>query len=42
MNKFCEQLGLTPSSRSRIIIDSNENEDDKMELLLFKGGGKNV
>ncbi|EHN13428.1 phage terminase small subunit P27 family [Clostridium sporogenes] len=42
MNKFCEQFGLTPSSRSRIITDSNENEDDKMELLLFKGGGKNV
>ncbi|WP_373181221.1 phage terminase small subunit P27 family [Clostridium butyricum] len=42
MNKFCEQFGLTPSSRSRIITDSNENEEDKMELLLFKGGGKNV
>lgn len=42
MNKFCEQFGLTPSSRSRIITDSNEKEDDKMELLLFKGGGKNV
>ncbi|EJO5348298.1 phage terminase small subunit P27 family [Clostridium sporogenes] len=42
MNKFCEQFGLTPSSRSRIITDSNDNEDDQMELLLFKGGGKNV
>lgn len=42
MNKFCEQFGLTPSSRSRIITDTNEKEDDKMELLLFRGGGKNV
>lgn len=42
MNKFCEQFGLTPSSRSRIITDSNDKEDDQMELLLFKGGGKNV
>ncbi|CDI50094.1 P27 family phage terminase small subunit [Clostridium tetani 12124569] len=42
MNKFCEQFGITPSSRSRIIADSNDKEDDKMELLLFKGGGENV
>lgn len=42
MNKFCEQFGLTPSSRTRIITDSSEKEDDKMELLLFNGGGKNV
>jgi P27 family predicted phage terminase small subunit len=40
MNRFCEQFGLTPSSRSRIVADSGEDkESDTMELLLFKGGG---
>ena len=38
MNKFCEQFGLTPSSRSRIASDSKgANEDDPMELLLYGG-----
>ncbi len=41
MNKFCEQFGLTPSSRSRIIAnDLDSKESDEMELLLFKGGAK--
>ncbi len=40
MNRFCEQFGLTPSSRSRIVADNGEDkESDTMELLLFKGGG---
>ncbi len=40
MNRFCEQFGLTPSSRSRIVADAGEDkESDAMELLLFKGGG---
>ena len=40
MNRFCEQFGLTPSSRSRIVADNGEDkENDTMELLLFKGGG---
>ena len=40
MNRFCEQFGLTPSSRSRIVADAGEDkESDTMELLLFKGGG---
>lgn len=39
MNKFCEQFGLTPSARSRIVTDKGEDkESDAMELLLFKGG----
>lgn len=38
MLKFCEQFGLTPSSRSRIVADSDgEEEGDAMEELL--GGG---
>lgn len=41
MNKFCEQFGLTPSARSRIVTDqSNDKESDEMELLLIQGGGK--
>lgn len=40
MNRFCEQFGLTPSARSRIAVDMDENESDEMELLLFKGGVK--
>ena len=40
MNRFCEQFGLTPSSRSRIVADAGEDkESDVMEILLFKGGG---
>ncbi len=39
MNRFCEQFGLTPSARSRIVTDSGDNkESDAMELLLVKGG----
>lgn len=40
MNKFCEQFGLTPSSRSRIVSDNEVDATDEMELLLFKGGVK--
>lgn len=41
MIKFCEQFGLTPSSRSRIVSSEGDNkESDGMELLLFKGGAK--
>lgn len=40
MNRFCEQFGLTPSSRSRIVADVGEDREiDAMEILLFKGGG---
>ena len=40
MNRFCEQFGLTPSSRSRIVADNGgDKENDRMEILLFKGGG---
>lgn len=39
MNRFCEQFGLTPSARSRIVTDNGEDKgSDAMELLLFKGG----
>lgn len=39
MNRFCEQFGLTPSARSRIVTEHGEDkENDAMELLLFKGG----
>lgn len=39
MNRFCEQFGLTPSARSRIVADNGtDKESDAMELLLFKGG----
>ena len=36
MLKFCEQFGLTPSARSRMIGEKNgaETETDEMELLL--------
>jgi P27 family predicted phage terminase small subunit len=41
MNRFCEQFGLTPSSRSRIIAESpNPDDDDIMEQLLTLGGEK--
>ena len=40
MNKFCEQFGLSPSARSRIVTDNvDSKESDEMELLLIKGGG---
>ena len=34
MNRFCEQFGLTPSSRSRIVADTTSEGDDPMEHLL--------
>jgi len=41
MIKFSEEFGLTPSARSRIVSESREDrENDEMELLLIKGGGK--
>ena len=42
MNRFCEQFGLTPSSRSRIAADASnsDSDDDLMEHLLTLGGGK--
>jgi len=35
MLKFCEQFGLTPSSRSRIVAgaDGNSSEDEMEQLL---------
>ena len=43
MNRFCEQFGLTPSSRSNLNVgNGNSEEDDVMENLLTLGGGKNV
>lgn len=43
MNKFCEQFGLTPSARSRIVSDNGKQDaDDPMELLLLEGGKKSV
>lgn len=43
MHKFCEQFGLTPSARSRIVSDTgHRNEADPMELLLLQGGKKSV
>lgn len=39
MNRFAEQFGLTPASRSRIISDtSNTGAEDEMEALLGGGG----
>ena len=39
MNRFAEQFGLTPSSRSRIIAeDSNSGPADEMEALLGGDG----
>lgn len=33
--KFCEQFGMTPSARSRIVVGSDKKETtDEMELLL--------
>ena len=35
MNKFAEQFGLTPASRSRIVADTGKNgSEDEMEALL--------
>ncbi len=35
MSKFCEQFGLTPASRSRIVADTKQNEYiDEMDKLL--------
>jgi P27 family predicted phage terminase small subunit len=35
MIKFCEQFGLTPSSRSRIVADKGNDEvNDPMEMML--------
>ena len=43
MNRFCEQFGLTPSARSRMIVDAEQRADaDAMELLLINGGKKSV
>ena len=43
MNRFCEQFGLTPSARSRMIVDAEQRADsDTMELLLLNGGKKSV
>ena len=38
MTKLCEQFGLTPASRSRIVADTKRNEYiDEMDEIL--GGG---
>lgn len=43
MHKFCEQFGLTPSARSRIVAGAGSvDEDDPMELILLNGGKKSV
>lgn len=43
MNRFCEQFGLTPSARSRIIADSVQRDiNDPMEFILLSGGKKSV
>ena len=39
MNRFAEQFGLTPASRSRIIADIGKGDsDDEMEALLGGNG----
>lgn len=39
MIKLCEQFGMTPSSRSRIVAEKNGYDtDDPMEMLLGMGG----
>lgn len=41
MKTFCQEFGLTPSSRSRISSDgSDDTPDDMMEALLSLGGEK--
>lgn len=42
MTRFCEQFGLTPSSRSRIVVEQTNDSNDPMELMLLQGGGKSV
>jgi len=42
MTRFCEQFGLTPSARSRIVADKGNEAEDPLEFMLFKGGGKGV
>lgn len=43
MNKFCEQFGMTPSARSRITANNDQQDiDDPMELILLSGGKKSV
>ena len=43
MNRFCEQFGLTPSARSRLISDNVQHDiNDPMELILLSGGKKIV
>lgn len=38
MSKFCEQFGLTPASRSRIVADTQRTEYiDEMDALLSGG-----
>ena len=34
MNRLCEQFGLTPSSRSRIVADPYDESDDELERIL--------
>jgi hypothetical protein len=35
MNRFCEQFGLTPASRSRIVADTGSRDPaDEMEDIL--------
>lgn len=39
MSKFCEQFGLTPASRSRIVTENvADSSDDTMEQLLSLDG----
>jgi P27 family predicted phage terminase small subunit len=43
MNRFCEQFGLTPSARSRIVADHGQSDiNDPMEFILLNGGRKSV
>ena len=43
MNKLCEQFGLTPAARSRIVSDvGRQDPTDPMELILLSGGKKSV
>jgi P27 family predicted phage terminase small subunit len=38
MSRFCEQFGLTPSARSRMVSEREHLPDDPMELILIQGG----
>ena len=39
MQKLCEQFGLTPSARSRIVANKDSQDTlDPMELILLQGG----